>query len=311
MKMIQSIINNIVLTGDFRPFLGLLVFLLMGMNFYPALLKDVHHQDLNQITTTTSVYGPTKSLAAEKDPYNFFGVVKSFGKVPLHRLKELSSAELEGLVLASLPLNMRKRLRPYLSDALKISENHQVDPFWTLSIMYTESHFDPKVNSIVDARGLMQIMPDTGKFLAKIMDKNYVVKKPADLNRNSRMNIDMGVYYLNRLLKRYRYNYTIATVAYNMGPGNIRNMMIKGITIGMNNNYLSKVTASYNKITEKVRVHLAKIKRPYKETFIVRRRWRVRDSRRVFRLFNRVVPQNLAYLPSTKFDRKIARKLIF
>jgi soluble lytic murein transglycosylase len=283
----------------------------MGMNFYPALLKDVHHQNVNTVTSSTYVYGPVESLAAEKEPYNFYGVVKSFGKLPLERIKELSTQELEGLILASIPVNMRKRLRPYLTDALEISEDHQVDPFWTLSIMYTESHFDPKVNSIVDARGLMQIMPDTGKFLAEIMGKSYVLNTPADLNRNSRMNIDMGVYYLNRLLKRYRYNYTIATVAYNMGPGNIKNMMRKGVKIGLNNNYLTKVTASYEEITKKVRDHLSKMKRPYKETFVVRRRWRVRDSRRTFRLFNKVVPQNLAYLRTSKFDRKVARKLIF
>jgi len=200
---------------------------------------------------------------------------------------------------------MRKRLRPYLVDALRISENRQVDPFWTLAIMYTESHFDPSVKSIVDARGLMQIMPDTGKFLAQIMETPYIVNTPADLNRNSRMNIDMGVYYLNRLLERYRYNYTIATVAYNMGPGNIRTMMINGRKIGVKNNYLTKVTAAYDVITEKARIHIAKMERPFKNTFVVRRRWRVRDSRRTFRLFNKVVPQNLAYLPSSKFDRKV------
>jgi len=311
MKMIQSIRNNFVLLGDFRPFLGLLVFLLMGMNFYPALLKDIHHQNLNLVTTTSSVYGPFESMAADKRPYNFFGVVKSFGKFPLERLKEISSAELEGLILSSLSVPMRKKLRPFLVDALRISENHQVDPFWTLAIMYTESHFDPTVKSIVDARGLMQIMPDTGKFLARIMGTPYVVNTPQDLNRNSRMNIDMGVYYLNRLLERYRYNYTIATVAYNMGPGNVKNMMIKGQKIGVRNNYLAKVTQAYEIITEKAKLHIAKMKRPYKKTFVVRRRWRVRDSRRTFRLFNKVIPQNLAYLPSSKFDRKISTKLIF
>ncbi|RLA62712.1 MAG: hypothetical protein DRQ88_07070 [Epsilonproteobacteria bacterium] len=311
MKLIQSVKNNIVLFGDFRPFLGLLVFLLMGMNFYPVLLKDVYHQNVNLVTTSSSVYGPSKSLAVAKVPYNFYGVVKSFGKFPLERLNEISNAELEGLILSSLPLNMRKKLRPHLASALRISENHQVDPFWTLSIMYTESHFDPSVNSIVDARGLMQIMPDTGKFLARIMEKTYVLKTPADLNRNSRMNIDMGVYYLNRLLKRYHYNYIIATVAYNMGPGNVRTMMINGRSIGVRNNYLTKVTAAYNEITEKARRHFAKMKKPYKQTFVVRRRWKVRDSRRVFRLFNKVVPQNFAYLRTSEFDREISKKLIF
>jgi hypothetical protein len=281
----------------FSPFFSLFALWLLAVNIYPMLQKDVLNRDLDTVSRPQTVYGPFPSLAPAPKPLNFYGVVSSFGKIPLERIKEIPYQDLESLILTSFPLILQKRLRPFLKSALLISESWQVDPFWVLSIMHTESHFNPKVNSIVNARGLMQIMPRTADFLVKIINKNYQLKSPRDLNRNNRMNIDLGVFYLNRLLKKYRYNYIYATVAYNMGPGNVRSMRMRGMAIGRSNRYLNKVKVVYDEIIQNFMLYLEKISSPYERTYVVKNQWRFGYFEKSFELLEQNMSADIRYIP--------------
>jgi soluble lytic murein transglycosylase len=65
----------------------------------------------------------------------------------------------------------KQNFQKYLAPTLDLSTNYQIDPFWIISIMMVESGFDFKAQSHKNARGLMQIRPETASHLYQLMGK--------------------------------------------------------------------------------------------------------------------------------------------
>jgi soluble lytic murein transglycosylase len=95
-----------------------------------------------------------------------------------------------------------------------------IDKFFILSIMRTESHYNPEAQSGAGAQGLMQIMPATAVRIARLLgDSNFNLP---DL-KEPRVSIAYGAYYLQKLLRYYGGNYGLAAAAYNAGPIAVNN----------------------------------------------------------------------------------------
>jgi len=82
-----------------------------------------------------------------------------------------------------------------------------------------ESAFNQEAVSAVGARGLMQIMPKTGRQIArKLKEKRF---KKADLF-NPATNIKYGAFYYKQLLDQFDGHYALAAAAYNAGPHRVK-----------------------------------------------------------------------------------------
>ena len=194
--------------------------------------------------------------------YSFSNVDRPFGRVDLRNISKFSATEFELLILDAVPDSFRPNVKLYLRKTIKTAMKHQVDPFWVLSIMWVESHFNRDARSPVNARGLMQIMPKTGKYLASLLRMKNRNKKINYLIRNPDTNIEMGVYYLKRLLRTFNKNYVFATVSYNMGPSRVRKNLLRGRAVGSKNQYLDKVRRVYRFLTKHYITKTSKIKSP-------------------------------------------------
>jgi soluble lytic murein transglycosylase-like protein len=86
---------------------------------------------------------------------------------------------------------------------------HQLEPALIRAVIHAESGFKVNAVSKQGARGLMQLMPKTAKELG--------VKNSFD----SHANILAGSAYLAKLLKSYQGDITLASAAYNSGPGTV------------------------------------------------------------------------------------------
>ncbi len=84
-------------------------------------------------------------------------------------------------------------------------------------MIYTESHFRDQT-SHAGAKGLMQITPETAKFIAHLS-----VARPSSsrTSRPRRSTSPTGAYYLRYLIDRYGGNEVLALAAYNGGEGNV------------------------------------------------------------------------------------------
>ncbi len=92
-------------------------------------------------------------------------------------------------------------------DIVKAAATHySVDADLITSVIAAESNFDPKAVSNKNARGLMQLLPETA---ARFGVQNIF---------DPQQNIDAGTHYLRDLLQRYNNDLALALAAYNAGP---------------------------------------------------------------------------------------------
>jgi soluble lytic murein transglycosylase len=92
-----------------------------------------------------------------------------------------------------------------------------LDPTLILSVIRQESGFEEKARSKANALGLMQIIPSTGKKLAKhAAIRNFTAKKLYQADTN----ITLGVKYLASLLQQYGKE-ELALAAYNAGDSRV------------------------------------------------------------------------------------------
>ncbi|MBE0448392.1 MAG: lytic transglycosylase domain-containing protein [Actinobacteria bacterium] len=96
------------------------------------------------------------------------------------------------------------------------SKKYSVDPYLISAIIYEESKFNPSSRSKVGAIGLMQIMPDTGRWIAEKQGRRFTV----DDLYHPEANIDMGCWYFNFLRAKYK-DEKLALAAYNSGDKNV------------------------------------------------------------------------------------------
>ena len=108
---------------------------------------------------------------------------------------------------------------------LEESQKRDIDPILVLALIEVESRFQYTVVSPMGARGIMQIMPDTGKFLSETRGHEIGVR-PASFRPESLddplLSIRLGVFYLHDLKKQFQ-NLNHALIAYNAGPAEIQN----------------------------------------------------------------------------------------
>jgi soluble lytic murein transglycosylase len=107
-----------------------------------------------------------------------------------------------------------------LSDTDVIREQaaqKHLDPALIAAVIYAETKFDPRP-SPAGAEGLMQILPDTGYFIAHL--SGGVRFTAGDLATPS-VNVAYGSYYLRYLLDRYHGSEMLALAAYNGGLANV------------------------------------------------------------------------------------------
>jgi soluble lytic murein transglycosylase len=112
---------------------------------------------------------------------------------------------------ARYPLEYDQAVRSY-------ARERDLDPALVAAMIYTESRFDPNVQSSAGAIGLMQILPETGRFIASSTGGDEFVV--ADL-RDPDLNVRYGTWLLAYLLERYGGDVPTALAAYHAGPANV------------------------------------------------------------------------------------------
>lgn len=177
--------------------------------------------------------------------------------------------EAEARIVELFPGKIQKKVKKVIRPVLVLCEKHQLDPFWVLSVMWTESHFKHESTSKKGARGLMQIMPQTymeilsemrnkGIFLESDRGEDYLRYQYGqafyDLGYSQLVsklrNLEVGIYYLKGLLDAFNNNHYYATVAYNMGPYWTKSQLRNNMPVGKKNHYLNKVLKNYYHITK-------------------------------------------------------------
>ncbi len=132
-------------------------------------------------------------------------------------LAALSLMNSAGVGAADAPRFIARLAYPaYYADLVTAgAQRYGFDPLLQLALMREESYFDPLATSPLGARGLNQILPDTGAYIAgQLAWPGY---DASDLYRPETA-IPFGAYLLDEQLDRYDGNVAAALAAYNAGP---------------------------------------------------------------------------------------------
>ena len=146
----------------------------------------------------------------------------------------------------------------YAPEIRAAAAEFSLDPAYVASVVLAESSFDAEAVSSVGAIGLMQIMPDTGEWIAgKLEDE------PFDVQRlyQPEVNLRYGCWYLRFLLDRYDGDMYTASTAYHQGQGRVDQWLedpeysedgrtLTAISSAVTDTYVSRIMESYEHYKE-------------------------------------------------------------
>ena len=125
-------------------------------------------------------------------------------------------------VLAILPFALRlpdavmRTMYPLRYEAVirQASEENDLDPAFVAGVIYTESRFRPDAESHSGAYGLMQLLPESARFIQRKSGIKGDYRDPE-------VNIRLGTWFLGYLKDRYNGDERLMLAAYNSGEGNV------------------------------------------------------------------------------------------
>jgi len=124
----------------------------------------------------------------------------------------------EAVKASKLPVRQQRRLAVAI---VREAQRNNLDPMLVVALIRCESSFNNYAVSGVGAMGLMQVMPDTGTYLA---DKaGFRLGRSTNLF-DAETNVELGTAYLADLIERFG-GVEKALVAYNAGPGLARRIL--------------------------------------------------------------------------------------
>lgn len=156
-----------------------------------------------------------------------------------------------------LPTEARRRIEyplAYREHVYTIAKELGIDLFLVLAVARQESTFRAGIKSSAGATGVLQLMPSTANWLAKVdsrITNDHVANLESPFN-----SIRLGAVYLERMLKRSGNNMVYALASYNAGPGNCDKWrkrfsgksleaFAETIPFTETNGYVKKVLANY------------------------------------------------------------------
>jgi soluble lytic murein transglycosylase-like protein len=122
--------------------------------------------------------------------------------------------------------------RTYLEDLATLIVEESVkgryDPLFITALIKHESRYDRKATSPKGAKGLMQILPSTGEYVARTQNLPW---RGAESLKEVRYNLTLGISYLRYLERRFGARTEHILIAYNWGPANLTDALTNGTRI--------------------------------------------------------------------------------
>lgn len=125
-------------------------------------------------------------------------------------------------ILVALPFALRapdavmRTIYPLRYEAAikEASEKNDLEPAFVAAVIYTESRFRPDVESHKDAFGLMQLLPQSARYIQRNsgIEGDY---------RDPKVNVELGTWFLGYLNDRYQGDERLMLAAYNSGEGSV------------------------------------------------------------------------------------------
>ena len=144
--------------------------------------------------------------------------------------------------------------RGYWDSVVLYSKKYSLDPYFVAAIIRQESQFHAEALSPAGARGVMQVMPQTGEWVARSAGVRGFDSSQLYVPDTA---IHLGAWYINFLMKRFKGDLLYVAAAYNAGPeavaswlgqnsfGKERDVFVESIPFSETRGYVKKVFRNY------------------------------------------------------------------
>jgi len=192
------------------------------------------------------------------DPVALYGLARHFQALETYSLSIRATAALldqsPARRIQDAPLFLQRLLYPrYFAELIEpAAQEYDIDPLLLYSLVRQESLFEEGARSSAAAQGLMQIIPDTGRWIAERLGhptyRNALIYRP-------HLNVRFGSYYLAWVREYTDGRWVSALVGYNAGPGNVRawrerygnddTLFVELLPIGEPRTYIQRILVHY------------------------------------------------------------------
>lgn len=115
--------------------------------------------------------------------------------------------------------------RPYWLELKRYATANRLDPYLVASLIRQESEFNPLAVSHANAVGLMQLLPKTGRVVAR--EESLKRYNPSELFTPA-VNMELGTKYFRGMVDKFGGSYEQALAAYNAGSDRVEEWMGQG-----------------------------------------------------------------------------------
>ncbi len=133
----------------------------------------------------------------------------------------------------------KKICRSIAQTILKESKRYDLDPVFITAVIQSESSFNPRAQGADGEIGMMQLLPNTAKWIAK---KYNLPWKGNKMLYDPVANIKLGAAYFDYLREKFDYHSRLYLSAYNMGARNVERALKRHI---WPKDYVSRVMRHY------------------------------------------------------------------
>lgn len=133
-------------------------------------------------------------------------------------ISEFVESSIKNLV----PKSQKNSVEVIAKTIMEESEKYGFDPIFLMAVIQNESSFNVRMKGSAGEIGLMQIKPDTAKWIATGSKISY---KNAKSLYNPETNIRIGAAFMNKLRSQFSSNSQLYLTAYNAGAGTVRKMV--------------------------------------------------------------------------------------
>jgi len=243
-KEIENFLNNFDTANDRSKLLLLKAELFKEISFFEEAIIELQEALDNDPGNISILFKLSDTYKENEDYYNSL----YFAEIIFSYLAEKQKWE-------EIPFELWEKLYPdhyrYLVEGY--AQKYEIDPLVVLAIIREESRFNPWNESVVGARGLMQIMLSTGEWIA---EKINLINYNDEMLFSPEVNIDLGCWYIQYLNERFSDDLILALSGYNAGPGTTSRWLekynisdpdnfIENIPYDETRGYIKKVLKSY------------------------------------------------------------------
>jgi soluble lytic murein transglycosylase-like protein len=176
------------------------------------------------------------------------------GTPPVKMTQSLNTRKVTEQVLRVISRHGKRGVnKPMLAASIVAEARRQsYDPLFVAAVIKSESGFDSIAQSGVGARGLMQLMPGTARYVEDMKPED--ASKRGDLTDPGH-NLKLGIRYLKHLEAMYGGNRVLTLMAYNWGPGHVERTVKGGQGRGVPKpvvNYALKILSDHSRWVKEI-----------------------------------------------------------